>query len=223
MSLRIKSGWIIDALKEFSENASHELQTPLSIIKVKIESMMQNEKIEGEQLEKIQSIYRMINRLTSLNRSLTLLSKLGSIEYEKKEKIFLNEFISKKIDEFSEIAEAKQVSIITGFNCNKYLEMNPDLLEILFSNLLSNAIRYNIENGTIRIDLYDDRLVINNTGRALPEEPQKMFDRFVKGEQSDESSGLGLTIVKQICDRNNFGILYSTENSFHIIRITFPQ
>ena len=211
------------ALKEFSENASHELQTPLSIIKVKIESMMQNEKIEGEQLEKIRTIYRMINRLTSLNRSLTLLSKLGSIEYERKEKIFLNEFISKKIGEFLEIAEAKQISIITGFNADKFLSINPDLLEILFSNLLSNAIKYNIENGTIHIDLYNDKLVIINTGGALLEEPQKMFDRFVKGEQSEESSGLGLTIVKQICDRNNFDIRYTIENSLHIIRITFPH
>lgn len=132
-------------LKEFSENASHELQTPLSIIRIKIESMLQNEKLDSEYLDKLQSVYKMINRLTRLNRSLTLLSKLGSVEYEKKEEICLSEFILKKLNEFSEIAEAKQVEIKTNLASDKKISINADLLEILFSNLISNSVKYNIE------------------------------------------------------------------------------
>ncbi len=210
-------------LKEFSENASHELQTPLSIIKVKIESMMQDENLDRNHLDKIQSIYRMINRLSRLNKSLTLLSKLESIEYEKKSEISLEEFITKKINDFSEIAEANQLTIKTNFYSDKIITVNSDLLEILFSNLLSNAIRYNIENGIIEISLSGDELAIKNSGNPPKKDTQKMFERFEKGEQSEESSGLGLTIVKQICSANKFDIQYTFENQFHIIRITLSQ
>lgn len=210
-------------LKEFSENASHELQTPLSIIRIKIESMLQNEKLDSEYLDKLQSVYKMINRLTRLNRSLTLLSKLGSVEYEKKEEICLSEFILKKLNEFSEIAEAKQVEIKTNLASDKKISINADLLEILFSNLISNSVKYNIEGGRIEVKLSENKLVIKNTGIPPSKAPQKMFDRFEKGDQSDGSSGLGLTIVKQICTMNQFDIQYTFENSFHIIQITFPR
>ena len=209
-------------LKEFSENASHELQTPLSIIRVKIESMLQNEKLESKYLDRLQSIYKMINRLTRLNRSLTLLSRIESPEYEKKEEICVAEFISKKLDEFSEIAEAKQIEIKTKLDSGKKLFINPDLFEILLSNLISNAVKYNIEGGSMEIDLSENELVIKNTGVPTPKSPEKMFDRFEKGDQSEESSGLGLTIVKQICTMNRFDVKYTFENSNHVIRIKFP-
>jgi signal transduction histidine kinase len=210
-------------LKEFSENASHELQTPLSIIKIKIESMLQDEKLDDEQLLKIQSIYKMINRLSRLNHSLTLLSKLESIEYGNKSRVSLKEFISKKINDFSEIAEIKGISIKSGFNSDIYITVNADLLEILFTNLFSNAIKYNLENGSITVDMTDNKLILKNTGRPPVKDPGKMFDRFEKGDQSEESSGLGLTIVKQICMISGFDVKYSFENSLHIIQITFPQ
>ncbi len=210
-------------LKEFSENASHELQTPLSIIKVKIESMMQNENINGEQLDKIQSIYKMINRLSRLSKSFTLLSKLESMEYEKKEEVCLQEFISKKINEFSEIAEAKQISVKSKFEADKKLVINTDLLEILFSNLLSNAIKYNIVNGVIEIELSENRIIVKNSGNPPDKDTGKMFDRFEKGSQSEESSGLGLTIVRQICTMNKFDVKYTFQNSFHIVEITLPH
>ncbi len=210
-------------LKEFSENASHELQTPLSIIKIKIESLMQDEELNEKQLEKIQSVYKMINRLSRLNKSLTLLSKISSIEYEKKEEISLREFIIKRIEDFKEIAVEKNISVTTGFEQDKKIIINADLLEILFSNLFSNAVKYNIENGSINIKLTEDKLIFRNTGHPLMKTPEKMFERFEKGEQSGESTGLGLTIVRQICSINNFEIEYKIEDSYHIIVITFPQ
>ena len=209
-------------LKEFSENASHELQTPLSIIKVKIESLLQDEQLEKEKVAKLQSIYRMINRLSRLNQSLTLLSKLESIEYEKKDNIFLKEFLVKKVLEFLEIAEAKGVTIKENYYSRKTLSINADLLDILISNLLSNAVRYNVENGIIEIDLTDDKLVIKNTGAPPAKTPAKMFERFEKGDTTGGSSGLGLTIVKQICNMNKFDIQYTFKDTLHIIQITFP-
>jgi two-component system, OmpR family, sensor kinase len=210
-------------LKEFSENASHELQTPLSIIKIKIESMLQDEKLSNEQLLKIQSVYKMINRLSRLNRSLTLLSKLESVEYENKSKISLKEFLIKKIKDFSEITDIKGITVNAGLNSDIIIEANTDLLEILFTNLLSNAVKYNIENGSITVEITGNRLTISNTGSLPVKDTEKMFERFEKGEQSDESSGLGLTIARQICLISGFDIKYSFENSLHILEITFPQ
>ncbi len=209
-------------LKEFSENASHELQTPLSIIKVKIESLLQDEHLEKEKLAKLQSIYRMINRLSRLNQSLTLLSKLESIEYDKKENVCLDEFIAKKVLEFQEIADASAVTIKENHQSKKTLSINTDLLDILISNLLSNAVRYNMENGFIEIELGQNKLVIKNTGAPPPKDTDKMFERFEKGDPSGGSSGLGLTIAKQICSMNKFDISYVYEDALHIIQITFP-
>ena len=210
-------------LREFSENASHELQTPLSIIKIKIESMLQDEKMDIEQLDKVQSIYKMINRLSRLNHSLTLLSKLESIEYEKKSKISLKEFVSKKISDFSEITDAKGIGLKARLDSDTEITANTDLLDILFTNLLSNALKYNTDNGEIIVDINENVLVMKNNGHPPSGDTEKMFDRFVKGEQSGESSGLGLTIVKQICDMSGFEIRYTFEDSWHIIRLTFPK
>lgn len=208
-------------LKEFSENASHELQTPVAIIKAKIEAMLQDEKLNSEAAAQLQTINSTATRLARINKSLTILTKLDSEEYEEKKVIGLKSFIQKKIEEFIEIAELKGIAIQIKALEDYDLRINEDLLELLLSNLLSNAIKHNYEGGKIIIELKDSTFAIKNTGMALDKEPEKMFERFEKGRYAGESYGLGLVIVKQICDAYKINIAYTVQDEWHQIILFF--
>ena len=208
-------------LKEFSENASHELQTPIAIIKAKIEAMLQDEKLNGNAVERLKTINEMATKLARINKSLTILTKLDSKDYEEKKVIVLKSFIEKKVDDFVEIAESKGIVFEIKLLENIDLRINEDLLELLLSNLLSNAIKHNYEGGVIVIEMKDGILIIKNTGMPLDEEPAKMFARFVKGKSATDSSGLGLVIVKQICDLYKYKVEYLVQNEWHQIKLFF--
>ena len=207
--------------KEFSENVSHELQTPLAIINAKIEALLQKEYPEEETIRQLRTIYKTVNRLSRLNKSLILLSKLESQEYEEKKTIPVRDFVENCTMDFAEILKTKEISLVTELVSGVSITMNEDLFGIVINNLLINAVRYNIAGGQIIVSLDKDTLTFKNTGTAPVKEPHKMFERFEKGSQSGDSSGLGLTIVKQICDLNNLTVSYIYEKEFHIIAINF--
>lgn len=208
-------------LKEFSENASHELQTPIAIIKAKIEAMLQDESLSSEAAAQLQTINSSATRLARINKSLTILSKLDSEEYEEKKVIALKNFIQKKVKDFIEIAESKRIVVEIKTLEDFDIRINEDHLELLLSNLFSNAIKHNYEGGKIIIDLHESAFTIKNTGMPLDKEPKKMFERFEKGKYSSESYGLGLVIVKEICDAYKIRIDYTVQDEWHEIRIVF--
>jgi len=216
---RLKDDYI--KLKEFSENASHEMQTPLAIINAKLDNLLQNEKMDEKDVQQIQTILRTVNRLSKLSKSLTLLTKLESAEYQSLKKIKVKGFIQNRINDFIGLAENKRIKVETKYEGNPEIEINNDLLEILISNLFINAVKHNLQNGLIKISLLQRTLIIKNTGKQLVRKPETMFERFVKGEQSSDSTGLGLTIVKQICDMNKILIDYKFQKPYHIITLHF--
>jgi signal transduction histidine kinase len=107
------------------------------------------------------------------------------------------------------------------YHYHPLLQINPLLAEILFSNLIQNATRYNFENGVIEIQLTSNYFSIANSGHSLDGNEQKLFKRFAKFNPAAESLGLGLAIVKQVCDYYDFAILYSRENNLHCFTVYF--
>lgn len=208
-------------LKTFSENISHELQTPLAIIKTKTELMLQDPLLGDEKIRQIQIINQTVNRLSKLNSSLILLMKIESADFAEKKTILLNDFILKKIEEIQEIADFAGLNISSTFNDSVSIEINENLLDIMFSNLFGNAIKHNYDNGKIEVILCKNKFVIKNTGKELLREPSTYFERFARGEFSSSSTGLGLTIVKQICDLNKCSINYIYKDKYHSIEISF--
>ena len=99
------------------------------------------------------------------------------------------------------------------------IKMHPVLADILWTNLFQNAVRHNVENGKIKIELNDDKLVISNTGDDPEVDPEQLFERFRKAEQSSESIGLGLSIIKRIVDQNHLPITYTYSEEWHRIKI----
>src|SRR5688572_3991556 len=208
------------SLKEFSENASHELQTPLAIIRGKLELLLET-RIDEKQASLIEGIQNAVQKLSAVNQSLILLTKLENQEYPVKEKLNFSRFVKDEIESFRELIEMKSLSLTTKLEPDVYLNLNPVLADILFTNLLSNAIRHNLINGSIDVSLSSSGLIVKNTGEPPKVDTRELFKRFKKDKQSSESTGLGLAIVKQICDLNNFEVKYEYVNGNHELNIHF--
>ncbi|QQR97875.1 MAG: HAMP domain-containing histidine kinase [Sphingobacteriales bacterium] len=206
--------------KTFIENASHELQTPLAVLKSKIDVLLQNEQLSNEQAEIINAIELPLSRVTRINKNLLLLAKIENNQFSDKENIELTEMINESIEMLSDYIEAKQISVGKNLKEKFSLTCNKTLLEILINNLLINAIVHNVENGKINIEFCDRKLSISNIGKSALDNT-KIFDRFIVSSSENTNSGLGLAITKEICHRYNWNIQYTFENNFHSFVIKF--
>jgi signal transduction histidine kinase len=221
MSEKIREDYL--NLKEFTEDASHEIQTPLSIIKSKLELLFQSENLTDKQAENIRAIYEATTRLSKLNYSLLLISRIQNQQYAFTGQVDLAGITDKFLLHFQEIIDQKNIRIDRHYNSAVSLKMNPDLAEILISNLLGNAIKHNIENGWVSVALDNTALVITNTGHKPAFNPNDLFKRFRKGDLSEDSSGLGLSIVSKIAALYNMDIEYLLEGNIHTLRLVFNK
>lgn len=208
------------AVKEFSENASHELQTPLAILRNKLE-LLSETNIEENQAELLSDMQNAIEKLSKINRSLTLLAKMENNEYAVSENIRFCKIAKDVLAAYEDRIEMKNISVQTDIDKNILLKIHPVLADMLMNNLLGNAIRHNVQDGLIDVSLTQKKLVVRNTGLP-PEMPtEELFQRFKKSDQSSESVGLGLSIVKQICDVSGFCISYDYKNQLHTLQVDF--
>jgi|WetSurMetagenome_2_1015567.scaffolds.fasta_scaffold01210_6 signal transduction histidine kinase len=202
-------------LKEFTENASHELQTPLAIIKTKLETVLQCKSLPHESQGQVQIAYQAVTRLSKLNEALLLLSKIENRQFPDESMINLCELIADRVAVVEDMLSLRQISITLNLDTPFQIRINPYLADILINNLLSNAIRHNVDNGKILIDSFGDKIVFSNTGKSLDIEPEKIFQRFVKQKQINESNGLGLSIAYEICKNSNLELEYNNQNALH--------
>lgn len=207
-------------LKEFAENASHELQTPLAIAKGKLELLSETD-LSEEQYKYIESLERSVKKLSRLSESLALLTKIENHEFQNDEKVNLSDLINESLEAFTEFIALNNLTVETNIQDDVEINMHPVLADILWTNLFQNAVRHNIENGKIKIELNDENLTISNTGEDPGVDPDQLFERFRKAEQSSDSIGLGLSIIKRIVDQNNLIIHYSYSDNWHRIEIDF--
>lgn len=207
-------------LREFTENMSHETQTPLAVIRSKLELMMQSDNLSHEQLEHIHSTLDAVNRLSKMNRGLILLTRIENEQYSEEQEINLSGIIRKQLSDLEMFIQSRELTVETDLDDKVLLRLNPYLAEILISNLLSNAIKYNIEGGTLAVRLGKDEMTIGNTGKPLTIPDSRIFDRFKKGDAAD-SVGLGLAIVKRIGDHFHCPVSYAYLNNRHEFTVRF--
>ncbi|MDR2949793.1 MAG: HAMP domain-containing histidine kinase [Prevotella sp.] len=207
----------------FTEDASHEMQTPLSIIKSKLDLLVQNSQLmrDQENERSIKAISRAVSRLSKLNKSLLLITKINNDQYEKREDIHLDELLKLYLTDLEELFEAKNLTLTADIQpC--LLHIDSALANILVSNLLSNSVRHNLANGRINIYLDSSRLQISNTCNSELKGSADLFNRMTFHNRSENSLGLGLNIVKSICDKNEFKIEYDyPEKDIFCISIEF--
>ncbi len=219
MSTKAKRDY--QALKTFTENAAHELNTPIAIINSKLDLLIQTENFDEWQGKLLTELYSGVLRLNRLNQSLLLLVKIENQLLDERQQINLHEVIEGLIIQFDDIYRDKGLKLTYNLQ-KKSVYASRHLIEILLSNLIINAMRHNYPGGEIIISLTEKRFIIQNTGNNEPLNDEKIFVRFHKSSSS-EGSGLGLTISRQICENFNLLLYYSFSSPYHTFTITFPN
>jgi signal transduction histidine kinase len=217
MAARVKTDY--QDLKAFTENASHELLTPIAVINSKLDSLLQTGEFNTEQSKLLNDVYDAVSRLTRLNQSLLLLVKIENQLVKDDQMIDLKDLVETKINQFKELFVNKQLSLKYDVVV-KEIKVSPYLLDVLLNNLLSNAIRHSNFSGTVNIALTSQKLTIQNTGEGAALIENEIFKRFSKSANS-EGSGLGLTISKQICESYKFKLLYNYQEPYHCFTVVF--
>lgn len=207
--------------KQFIGNASHELQTPLAITLNKLELLIEKNALQPEQADSIYEIMNMVERLIRLNKSLLLLTKIENKQIFNNKKIEFNKIVLQNISELEEIADFKEIKISYTESGILTTEIDTSLANTIISNLLRNALFHNYPNGTVAVSISEKSLIVSNTGIEKTLDVQKIFTRFYKSEQSQNSTGLGLSIVKAICNLYGFEITYYFKNNLHHFKIDF--
>lgn len=204
-----------ESVKEFTGNISHEIQTPLSIIRLKSDLLLQSSPLSSDQAVLIRDIQTTNSRLSKLNKTLVLLTKIDNKQFPLKEHISLNEAIGRHLEVFSSIAEVKNIAISYEQTEDFIIEADPMLMDVLLVNLLKNALGHNIEKGILNLEIQRNELRISNSGENPDLSGQDIFDRYKKIGKSGGTFGLGLSLAKNICDLYNLKLVYAYKNGLH--------
>lgn len=205
--------------KDFSENVSHELQTHLAIIRSKADELLNAAGTNQKEAEAIQVISKSVSRLTAFQKSLLLLSQITNQEFQQTTTIDLKQHLQEALETYQEAMGLRNIKLDSQLaSCP--LKMDRGLAGILVNNLVKNAVKHNTEGGFITVVLTADQLEIRNSGLSFSGDPERMFGRFVRGNEGN--LGIGLAIVSQVCTLSKFTLQYRVQNdSEHQVTVTF--
>lgn len=197
-------------IKTYLEDISHQLKTPLTVINISLDNLIDNPNMdEKNRNEFISKISKEVTNINNLIQNLLKLSKfdVNVINFVNKS-VNIKEFINKSIDKISLIADLKniniKVNILNDFNLN--IDLNWQIEALL--NIVKNAIEHSNENDMVYINCNDNKIyskieIINN-GIINDKDLNKIFDRFYTNKKGySESVGIGLSLAKNIIEKNN--------------------
>ena len=209
-------------VKKFTENASHELQTPLAVIQSKVEVLLQDDTLSEAQAQQINIIGQSTRRMTRLNQSLLLLSKIENHQFLERKPVALKPLLGKRLVWLEDFIAEKRLELQTDL-AEKTLEMNPFLAETLVTNLLTNAVKHNIKGGLLRVTLNENCLIVENSAAPPEASVTDLTARFARGNPHSEGVGLGLAIVLEICEQQGFGLEMAFEHGVWRVEVLFKK
>ncbi|MFC4232199.1 sensor histidine kinase [Parasediminibacterium paludis] len=210
-----------DTLKEFTSNAAHEMQTPLAVIANTTDALMQDDMVLENHHQSIAIIEQSVSKLSKLHQSLLLLAKIENQHFSLTETVHWHDLIAQKLQELQELITAQKIHLHTHIEPQS-TQFHTHLADIIISNLLNNAIRYNIQNGSISVQVMNNQLVVSNTSLLPDLDASKVGNRFYRHPATKlNGNGLGLSIIKQICEVANYRFQYSYIAQQHIFTISF--
>lgn len=209
-------------LKEYTDHTTHELQTPLAVIKTKTELLMQSANLGSEEMQLLQSINSSVNHLSRLNSTLALMTRIENQQFTGRKDINMAILLDEHLEMFQELISLRELTVERTYAEQEMVRtMDKGLADIMITNLLKNAIVHNTEGGRIICKVDTSALEISNDGPALSFEQKDLFRRFVRDTTKTGNFGLGLSLVKKICDHYKFEISYEYAAQMHIFRIFF--
>ncbi|MGN6491632.1 MAG: sensor histidine kinase [Agriterribacter sp.] len=200
--------------KEFTENASHELQTPLAILKNKLDILLQSEGLTEKQYQIAEEMNRALTRSTRINKNLLLLAKIDNSQFNSSEAIHFDVLLQQSMQILQEHFEQKNIRVSTNISSQVTVHGNSSLTEVLINNLLLNAIRHTLPGGSITVTLTQTGFEVSNSGTAQLD-ADLLFKRFSRLSADNSGSGLGLSIVQEICKFHKWSIHYTFQNGYH--------
>ncbi|GAA4308500.1 HAMP domain-containing sensor histidine kinase [Mucilaginibacter gynuensis] len=217
MSARAVDDYI--QLKTFTENAAHEMMTPVAIINSKLDSLLQTDEFTQNQSVLLKDLYDTVTRLTRLNKSMLLLTKIENRLIADEQVIDLKELIDGLLHQFDELFSGLEISVTADLTEHS-IKASRFLVEVLFNNLIGNAIRHNHRKGHVHVTLTQAYASINNTGKPSALDMKLLSKRFQKSAES-EGTGLGLALCKQVCENCGFKLQYDFTDEQHTFKVIF--
>lgn len=206
--------------RAFTENAAHELQTPLAIAINKLELLAEEGATEAERMEVLGGTIASLERLTRLNRSLLLLARIENRQFPDERPVRFATIANLVMEEFADLAAHRHVELDLQVHGDTERTMDPGLARILVTNLVKNAIVHNVPGGGVWVQVHADHFSVHNTGAEQPLHSERIFDRFHKETTGDGGTGLGLAIVKAIADLYGYSVAYHYDGK-HTITVAF--
>lgn len=205
--------------KMFIGNASHEMQTPLAICSSRLEMLLEDPSLTERQMEEIVKTRQTLEQLSRMNRSLLLLTKIDNGQFADVADVNFTESIQRLLPDYEMVYASKNIRLQTELQGDFIVRMDESLAQTLLSNLLKNAFVHNHEGGEITIKATTDSLLFENTGAPESLNRDYIFERFYHSSDNRQSLGLGLAVVKAICQRYGLRIDYAFNNGKHAFTI----
>jgi len=199
--------------KEFTDNAAHELHTPIAVAHTKLEELMMLPGLTGEQAALLGPAVESLQRLVAVNKGLLLLARIDDRSAATEERIGIGRLVRSVLEEQASLIEFKALRVeVTGSTAPPWC-MDADLAYVLVSNLLRNAMVHNVIDGWVRLTLSSEALMVENSGFPLHRPAQELLARFQRG--SGSGTGLGLAIVQRIAERYGLSVAYTASEGLH--------
>lgn len=206
--------------KQFTGNASHEIQTPLAVCQSRLE-LLADTPLSEEQLSEVIKTQKTLEHITRLNKELLLLTKIDGGQFTDVSEIDLKQQIEKSAEDFAMIFQYRHISLSMDCTGVPKVRMNPTLASVLLTNLIKNAYAHNYAGGEIIVSIDSMGIAVSNTGDAVPLDASQVFERFYQGHKREGSTGLGLAVVKAICGLYGFALQYDYTEGHHKFSIKF--
>lgn len=204
---------------DFISNVSHELKTPLAVLQNYGTLLSQPDLPEEKRMEYAKAIIQNTSRLSELVTNILKINKLENQSIRPNLSVFnLSELLCENLLNFENIWEEKNINIETDIKEDIYIHSDPELISIIWNNLISNALKFTDNGGTVTAKLTDEgkyiKMSVSDTGCGMTEDTiKRIFDKFYQGDtsHSTKGNGLGLSIVKRIIDILNAEITVESE------------
>ena len=169
-------------------------------------------------IESLHSIQSSLHRVVRFNRSLSFLAKIRNNQFAAHSEIDLLKYVRHQLHLYDELLAARKISVTDVAEQPFVLSLHPLLAEHLVQNLLTNAINHNYDGGWIRIDCNESEMVVTNTFEGMMPRGD-LFEKYAHTYGKKGSTGLGLSIVKAICEKNNIGFSYRASEKLFSLTI----
>lgn len=215
--------------KQFISNVSHELLTPIALLKNKFENLLQNDSLDDNAIDKIAGALRTLDMLKKIINNLLLISRIENNQYEANEKINFKEILNNLQEDLQDRIEDKEIQFSNQIKHDFVFTGNKTLIHILIYNLVTNSIKYNklqgrivVEDGFINSQYF---ISIKDSGIGMnAAQIEKVFNRFARISSDQDGQGLGLAIAESIAVFHRIEIKVTSEiNEGSSFTLLFPE